>query len=167
MRSTLFLISVLVLCACSHSSDSSGGASNPSPATPGPVTKDTQNVTDTSACFGPPAPGISIYSTWHVYFASPNFRTDLAFMVGPNSVTVTNNCTAEDGTTLDASVTVPARIDGNTLTVLRSDARTERRDFGDRHITCTVTIAAASGQFSFAGNCLKLTNNGKSGFMVP
>jgi hypothetical protein len=161
----ILVVAVTALCACSHDNhddNSGGGVVGPF----GGGNEQMKDVTNRSSCSGTSPTNISLYNTWHMQMASAHFNMDMAFTIGPNSITLTNTCFAQDGTTLDVSVSVPLTVTGNQLSFPAGQNSTHI-ERGPNKYNCSVSLNASSVTYDFAGTCLALHNNGQTGYLVP
>lgn len=159
----LLALALVGLCACSSNSNNSTDNTTPVGGNPG-----MKDVTPRNTCVGAAQPGISLFSTWHMYMTNGQLNLAMSASISNTTTTFTNTCYYPDGYALPASVTVPTSTNGNQFTILQGDQNSASQQVGDNKYSCSVSVRASTSTYQFMGNCLVLTMPGQQpSYMVP
>jgi hypothetical protein len=160
----LLVITTLMLSACGD--DGNGGS---------PVTGNGSgggggliDVTDKAGCQGPARPGNSIYQTgWKQMLSGEGVSIEMTLYISNSSQgTISNTCFYPDGRSLTARLPIAISVGNGTVHFLHADEKTERLSIGGNNYSCSVGVNSGVAQYALVGDCLQMTMNGQSDFLV-
>jgi hypothetical protein len=164
MKSKLSILALaLVLSACSSDNDKKPGA------TGGGSTKgELADVTDKSSCSGAPAPGLSLYNTnWRQSMQDGDLRVDTNIVFySSNQGAISNTCYYPDGTRVAVQLPFNVIISSNSIQFLYSEEKTETAQYGANKYECSVGVNAGTAQYALTGQCVALSFNGQTEYLV-